>query len=188
MRGRIERVAEPAAHFIARDDRGEHVAARGAGDLADRERGRHHRRARMQRRIRMRVVEIERMAERAVEQRGDRRRPGLAVAEHGGLRPCRRAPSASSIFSSEGVDSASRRARMALPRKSSVSTLARVQHFLRDILEFQVGDIGGERCGFIGHRVSSRLPNRVGGLIPGFKPPVGGGQQPCRMSFIRDRL
>ena len=33
--------------------------------------------------------------------------------------------SASSILSSDGVDSASRRARIALPRKSSVSTLAR---------------------------------------------------------------
>src|SRR3954466_10185098 len=39
----------------------------------------------MQRGIRMRVVEIERMAERAVEQRGYRRGPGLAVTEYGGL-------------------------------------------------------------------------------------------------------
>ena len=73
----------------------------------------------------MGVVEIKRMAERAVEQRGDRRRPGFGVAEHGGIRPCRRARAPPSILSSEAVDSASRRARMALPRKSSVSTLAR---------------------------------------------------------------
>src|SRR5260370_37355820 len=85
MRGGIERVTEPATDFIARDDRGEHVAAGGADQLADREGGRHHRRARMQRGIRMRIVEIERMAKRAVEQCGYRRRPGLAVAEHGGF-------------------------------------------------------------------------------------------------------
>ena len=83
MRGRIERIAEPAAHFIARDDRGQHVAAGRADHFADRERRRHHRRARMQRGIGVGVVEIERVAERAIEQRRDRRRPGLAVAEHG---------------------------------------------------------------------------------------------------------
>ena len=85
MRGRIERVAEPAAHFIAGDDRGQHVAAGGADHFADRERGRHHGRARMQRGIRMGIVEVEGMAERAVEQRRHRRRPGLGVAEHGGF-------------------------------------------------------------------------------------------------------
>src|SRR4051812_42326658 len=87
MRGWIERVAEPAAYLIAGDDSGEHVAAGCAGELANRESGRHHRRARMQRGIRMRVVEIKRMAKRAVEQGRDRRRPGLAVAEHGGFAP-----------------------------------------------------------------------------------------------------
>ena len=59
MRGGIERVAEPAAHFIAGDNGGQHVAARSPDQLADRERGRHHRRARMQRGIRVRIVEIE---------------------------------------------------------------------------------------------------------------------------------
>jgi len=66
MRGRIERVAEPAAYLVTGDDGGEHVAAGCAGQLADRESGRHHRRARMQRGIRMRIVEIKGMAERAV--------------------------------------------------------------------------------------------------------------------------
>ena len=92
MRGGIERIAEPAADFIARDDRGQHVAPGAAGHFADRERRRHHRRARMQRGIGMGIVEIKRMAERAVEQRRDRRRPGLAVAEYRRARPCRRAP------------------------------------------------------------------------------------------------
>jgi hypothetical protein len=50
---------------------------------------------------------------------------------------------------------ASRRARIAPPRKSSVSTLAR--HFRRDFLEFQIGDITGERCRFIGHARYVRL-------------------------------
>ena len=85
MRGWIQRVAEPAAYLIAGDNGSEHVAAGCAGELADSEGGRHHRRARMQRGIRMRVVEIKGMAERAVEQGRDRGRPGFTIAEHGGF-------------------------------------------------------------------------------------------------------
>jgi hypothetical protein len=72
----------------------------------------------------MRVVEIEGMAERAVEQGGDR---GVQVLLSPNTvdSPLPSSASASSIFSSDAVDSASRRARIALPRKSSVSTLAR---------------------------------------------------------------
>ena len=85
MRGGIKRVAEPAANFVACHNGGEHVAPRCADEFADREGSRHHRRARMQRGIRMRVVEVQRMAERAIKQRRHRGGPGLAVAEHGGI-------------------------------------------------------------------------------------------------------
>ena len=94
--------------------------------------------------------------------------------------------SASSILSSEGVDSASRRARMALPRKSSVSTLARSSTSRRDVLEFQVGDIGGERCGFVGHRVSSFWAQGRRADFA-FKPAADDGQQLCSMSFTSIR-
>ena len=33
--------------------------------------------------------------------------------------------------------------------------LGALQHFRRDVLEFQVGDVSGERCGFLGHGVAS---------------------------------
>ena len=32
---------------------------------------------------------------------------------------------------------------------------------MRDILEFQVGDVSGERCGFIGHGVASWIVIRL---------------------------
>ena len=72
----------------------------------------------------MGVVEIERMAERAVEQAAT---AGVQVLLSPNTvdSPLPSSASASSILSSDAVDSASRRARMALPRKSSVSTLAR---------------------------------------------------------------
>ena len=156
MRGRIERVAEPAAHFIAGDDRGQHLAAGSADHLADRERRRNHRRARMQRGIRMGIVEIERMAERAVEQCRNRRRPGFAVAEHGGF------ALAVERQRFQHLEQRRRGFRVA-PRPDGAAEeiqrqhLGALQYFRRDILEFQLGDIGGERCGFIGHRVSSSL-------------------------------
>ncbi len=183
MRGGIERVAETAAHLVTGDDRGQHVAAGGADQFADRERGRDHRRARMQRGIRMGIVEIERVAERAVEQGGDCRCPGLAVAEHGG-------PAlAVERQRFEHLEQRGRGFRVA-PRPDGAAEeiqrqhLGALQHLRRDIREFQVCNIGGKRCGFIGHRVSSLLPRRVGGLIPGFKPPAGDGQQPCPRSLI----
>src|SRR6266700_6969600 len=182
MRRRIERIAQPAAHLIARDDSGQDLASRGADHLADRERGRHHRRARMQRGIGMGVVEIERMAERAVEQRRHCRRPGSGIAEHGGValaverkrlqhleqgrRGFRIAP---------GADRAA--------EKVERQRLGARAHLRRDIFEFQVGDIGGERCGFIGHCVSLLLPRRVGGLNPSFKPSRDDRQQLCAMPF-----
>ena len=131
----------------------------------------------------MGIVEIKGMAERAVEQRGDRGRPGLAVAEHGGL------ALAVERQRFQHLEQRGRRFRVA-PRPDRAAEeierqhLGALQHFRRDVLEFQVGDIGGERCGFVGHRVSSLLPHRVGGLIPAFKPPCGRGHQPCLMSSI----
>ena len=154
MRGRVERVAEPAADLIARDDRGQHVAARRADHLADGEGGRNHRRARMQRGIRVRIVEIEGMAERAVEQCRDRRRPGLAVAEHGGLALGVERERLQHLQDRGG------RFRLAAGPDGAAEEIQRqhlgaIQHFRRNILVFQVDDIGGERCGFVSHRVSS---------------------------------
>ena len=156
MRGRIERVAEPAAHFIAGHDRGQHVAAGGADHFADRERGRHHRRARMQRGVRMGVVEIERMAERAVEQRCHRRASRSCIAEHGGF------ALAVERQRFQHLEQRRRGFRIA-PRPDRAAEeiqrqhLGALQHLRRDVLEFQVGDIGCERCGFVGHGVASRL-------------------------------
>ncbi len=118
----------------------------------------------------MRIVEIERMAERAVEQRRDRRRPGLGVAEHGGF------ALAVERQRFQHLEQRGRGFRVA-PRPDRAAEeierqhLGALQHLARDILEFQVGDIGGKRCGFVGHRVSS-LCHRVGGLILPFKPPA----------------
>ena len=82
MRGRIERIAEPAADFVARDDRGQHFATGATHHFADRKCGRHHRGARMQRAIGMSIVEIERMTECAVQQRRHRRSIATRKAEH----------------------------------------------------------------------------------------------------------
>ena len=154
MRGRVERIAEPAADFIAGDDRGQHIAAGGAGHLADRERGRHDRGAGMQRGIRMGIVEIERVAERAVEQRCDRRRPGLGVAEHGGL------ALAVELERFQHLHQRGRRFRVAARTDGAAEEVERqhlgaLQHLRRDVLEFQVGDIAGEGFGFVGHGVAS---------------------------------
>ena len=133
----------------------------------------------------MRIVEIKRMAERAVEQGCDRRRPGFAVAEYGGVAV------AVQRQGFEHLQKRWRRFRVA-PRadraaeKIERQDLGALQHFPRDVLEFQFGDIAGERFGFMGHGVSSKsLSRRVGGLIPGFKLSAHCGQQPCPMSSIR---
>ena len=154
MRGRIERIAEPAADFIARDDRGQHLAAGGTDHFADRECRRHHGRARVQRGVRMRIVEIEGMAERAVEQRRHRRRPGLGVAEHGGFAlAVERQRFQHPKQRGGGFRIAPRPDRAA--EEIQRQHLGALQYLRRNILEFQVGDIGGERCGFVGHRVPS---------------------------------
>jgi len=116
----------------------------------------------MQRGIRMRVVEIKRMAERAVEQRRHRGRPGLAVAEHGGLALAVQRQRFQHLQQRGGgfrVAPRPDRAAEEIQRQH----LGAFQDLRRDVREFQVGDIGCERCGFVGHRVSSYLPGRVGG-------------------------
>ena len=162
MRGRVERVAEPAAHFITGHDRSQNVAPRCADHFADRKRRRHHGRTRMQRGVGMGVIEIKRMAERAVKESGDRGRPGLAVAEHGGP---------ALAVQRQGLQHPKQRRgglRIA-PRPDRAAEeiqrqhLGALQHLRRDVRKFQVGDIGCKRCGFVGHRVSSYLPGRVGG-------------------------
>ena len=110
----------------------------------------------------MGVVEIEGMAERAVEQGRDRGRPGLAIAEHGGFALAVQRQRFQHLKQRGGgfrVAPRPDRAAEEIQRQH----LGALQHLRRDILEFQVGDIGCERCGFVGHRVSSYLPGRVGG-------------------------
>jgi hypothetical protein len=102
----------------------------------------------------MGIVEIERMAERAVEQGRHRRRPGLAVAEHGGFAAAverQRFQHLQQRRGGFGVAPRPDRAAEEIQRQR----LGAFQHLARDILEFQVGDIGGKRCGFIGHGVAS---------------------------------
>ena len=153
MRGRIERIAEPAADLVACDDSGQYFAARRAYEFADRERGRHYRRARMQRGIRMGVVEIERMAERAVEQRGDRRRPGPVVAKHGRLA----APIQRKRL--QRLEQRGRRFRIT-PRPDGAAEkierqrLGALAYFFGDVFETKIGDISGKRCGFLCHSCS----------------------------------
>jgi len=132
----------------------------------------------------MRIVEIKGMAERAVEQGRDRGRPGSTVAEHGGF--------ALAIERERFEHFEQRRRRFGVTARADGAAekierqdLGALQHFVRNVFEFQVGDVGGERCGFIGHRVSSLFLHRVGGLIPPFKPAAGDGKQPCPMSSIR---
>jgi hypothetical protein len=125
-------------------------------ELSDRERGWNHGGARMQRGIRMGVVEIERMTERAVEQGRDRGRPRLRVAEHGGF------ALAAERERLEHFQKRRRGFRVApcpnrAAEKIQRQDLGALQHFPRDILEFQVCDVGGQRCGFISHGVVSRI-------------------------------
>src|SRR5215213_6795730 len=91
--------------------------------------------------------------------------------------------SASSMFNSDGVDSASPRPDSAAEKIQRQHLGAR-QHLLGDVLEFQVDDVSGERCGFIGHGVASfvlarsrsallvRLPRRAVNISCG-------GSAPC---------
>ncbi len=112
----------------------------------------------------MGVVEIQRMAERAVEQGRHRRRPGLGVAEHGGL---------ALAVERERFEHLEQRRRgfRVTPRPDRAAEkiqrqhLGAFQHLERDILEFQVGDVGGEGCGFICHGGASFVLARSCGPI-----------------------
>src|SRR5580692_5290497 len=150
MRSRIERIAEPTADFIPGYNCGQHLAARRAYEFADRERSRHHGRAWMQRGVRMGVIEIERVAERAVEQSGNRRRPGSVVAKHGRVpAPVQRKRLQRLEQRGRGLRIAPRPDRAA--EKIEGQGLGALAYLFGNIVEAEVGDIGGKRCGFLCH-------------------------------------
>src|SRR6202012_2867561 len=98
----------------------------------------------------MGVVKIERMTERAVEQCRDRRSPRPVVAEHGGgalriERQCfeRLEPRGRGIRIAPGPD----RAAEEIERQR----LGALAYRFWNVLEPEIGDIGGEHCGFVGH-------------------------------------
>ena len=76
---------DAAGDLVAGDDAGQHVGARCADHLAGREGRRDHRRAGMQRTGGVRVVEVERMRQRAIQERGAGGRVAGGVAEHAGI-------------------------------------------------------------------------------------------------------
>src|SRR3954454_20004143 len=121
----------------------------------------------------MRVVEVERMAERAIEQRGYGRGPGLAVTEYGGLAGAiqrQRFEHFQQRRRGFGVAPGANRAAEEIQRQH----LGALQHLMRDFVEAQVMNVSGERCGFVGHAVSS-VAASVGGLNRGFKRVAGTG-------------
>ncbi len=83
VRGRVQRHAEAAADLEADDDRRHQRRSGCICQFSGGDGGRHDRRARMQRTVGMGVIEIERMAERAVQQRCRRRAVTTVEAEHG---------------------------------------------------------------------------------------------------------
>jgi len=136
----------------------------------------------------MGVVEVERMAKRAVEQGRDRRRPGLGIAEHRGICRRRRAP---------GIRASSRATAWILRRAARGSHCQenRASEPWRAVLP-RAG------CPRIADRRHSRRAFRFHGPLRflgvflaviaqgrrpdfGFKPPTRCGQQPCPMSSIR---
>jgi len=96
------------------------------------------------------VVEVERVAERAVQQRGDRRCPGLAVADDRGV---------AVVIEAERLQHAEQRGRRfrlaPCPHRAAEKIQRQVfgsfQHLARNRVIGEVGDIGGELCGFVGH-------------------------------------
>src|SRR5215470_16270520 len=94
------------------------------------------------------------MTKRAVEQRGKCRCPGLVVPEHGGL------ALDVELERFQHLEQRRRRFRLAARADGAAEEVERqhlgaLQYLRRDVCKFQVGDISGERCGFVGHRVSS---------------------------------
>ena len=81
--GRIEREAQPDLHFVARDDGCDQRASIRTGHFRCGERGRHDGCTGMQRAGRVRVVEIERVRERAIHHRGASRAVSGCVADYG---------------------------------------------------------------------------------------------------------
>ncbi len=150
VRGGIQRVAETAADFIAGDDRGEYLAAGCADHLADGKRCGHHRCARMQRRVRVGIIEVQRVAECAVQQRGDGGGVGLAVAEHGGV-ACAIHPQCRKHREDGGRGVGFLARTHGASQKVQRQHLGALQDVLRNGVECQVLDIGGQRRGFMCH-------------------------------------
>ena len=80
-----QREGEPAGDLVPRDDARQHVRARRPIHLARRHRRRDRRHPRMEAARGVRVVEIERMAERAVEECRAGGRIARRIAEHAGI-------------------------------------------------------------------------------------------------------
>ena len=80
-----QREGDAAGDLVAGDDPGQHIRAGCADHLARRQRRRDHRRAGMQRAGGMRVVEVQRVRQRAVQQRRACRSVAGGVAEHAGI-------------------------------------------------------------------------------------------------------
>ena len=87
MRAGRQREGEAAGDLVAGDDGGQHVGAARARHLRRGQRGRDHRRAGMQRAGGVGIVEIQRMRERAVQQRRAGGCVAFAVAEHDAAPP-----------------------------------------------------------------------------------------------------
>ena len=79
---RRKRQRDAAGDLVAGDDGRQHVGARRPGHLPGSERGRDDGTARVQRPGRVRVVEVERVAQCAIQQRSTSRSVTRAVAEH----------------------------------------------------------------------------------------------------------
>src|SRR6185437_16138174 len=89
-----------------------------------------------------------------IEQRRDRRRPGLVVAEHGGL------ALAVERQRLQHFQHRRRRFRIAPGPDRAAEEIERqhlgaLQYLRRDVVEFEIGDIACERFGFMRHGVAS---------------------------------
>ncbi len=104
----------------------------------------------------MGIIEVERVAKGAIQQSGDGWRIGAAVAAHRGL--------------TLGVESECREHReqgrgrfRIFPRPHGAAEKIQrqgfraLQHVSRNVVVFQIGDVGCERCGFVCHENSSAM-------------------------------
>ena len=140
-----QREGDPAGHLVAGDDGRQHVGTGGAYHLAGCQRGGDHRRAGMQRAGGVGVVEVQRMRQRAVQERGAGGRVARGVAEHAGI----------AGGHAHGADRGEerRRALRVMPRADDVADQVQHQearalhHVRRQAVE---ADVGGELREFCG--------------------------------------